>query len=172
MRMHDVHWSSTMDITDLQHEAAALVGTVTLPSPYPASGAASFVLTDWGGDTVIYVKIVQVVNKKRIITRFVKPEDIVAIRSEPAHDKAHNPETWPLLGPAKTKKELETGEKTIIADAATAGVTYLEELWHAAAILYVREAAPVLHRYEAGVTAAVSAESPDMFAPAGIPCCG
>jgi hypothetical protein len=163
-----------MDITDLQHEAAALVGTVTLPSPYPASGTASFVLTDWGGDAVIYVKIAQVVNKKRIITRFVKPEDIVAIRVEPEHDEDEepDPETWPLLSPAKTRKEMAAREKAIIAHATTAGVTYLEEPWHAAAILHVREAAPVLHRYEAGVTAAVSAESPDMFASAGIPCCG
>jgi hypothetical protein len=159
-----------MDITNLHHQAASLVGTVTLPSPYPASGAASFVLSDWDGDAVIYVKIVQVVNEKRIITRFVKPEDIRAIRFEPAVGEG-GPETWPILSPSATRKELEAGEKAIVAHAKKAAVKSLEEPWHDAAILYVDESAPVLHRFEAGVTAAVSAESLEALA-GGIPCCG
>ncbi len=161
-----------MDITNLQHDAMTLVGTVALPSPYPASGAASFVLTDRDGDAVIYVKIVQVVNPKRIITRFVKPEDVRAIRCKPEDDEVGGPETWPLASPAATKKAIEAGEKAIVAHAKKAGVKYLEEPWCPAAILYVLEAAPVLHRHEAGVTAAVSAESLDMATVAGIGCCG
>ena len=166
-----------MDLSTQHHQAVALVGTVPLPSPYPASGEASFVLTDWDGETVIYVKLVQVVNQKRIITRFVKPENIVAIRIKPEDDddedvSDNDPQAWTMLNPTATRKEIETGKATIIADAKAAGVKELEEVWHTAVILYVHETAPVLHRHEAAVTAAVSAESLDAFSPdGGVPCC-
>jgi hypothetical protein len=162
-----------MDVTSHHHQAVTLVGTVALPSPYPAVGRASFVLTDWDGETVIYVKLVQVISPKRIITRFVRPGDIRAIRSKPKDSKV-GPEAWPLISPAKTRAEIAAGEKAIIAHAKAAGVTYLEEPWHAEVILYVPEPAPVLHRTEVGVTAAVSAESPspmENLVPSSIPCC-
>ncbi|MGP0068635.1 MAG: hypothetical protein ACLQGP_34175 [Isosphaeraceae bacterium] len=160
-----------MDITNSHHFAVALVGTVALPSPYPAYGHASLMLTDWDGEAVIYVKLVQVVNQKRMITRFIKPADIRAIRSRPTGGAA-DPETWPILSPSATQKEIAAGEAALIAHAKKAGVKELEESWHPAVILYVHEAAPVLHRHEAGVTAAVSAESLDFLASPHIPCCG
>ena len=162
-----------MDVTNRHPCAVTLVGTVALPSPYPAYGQASFVLADWDGDTMVYVKLVQVVTKKQFITRFIKPGDIRAIRSKPDAGDG-DPETWPILSPAKTRKEIDAGETALIANAKEAGAKYLEESWHTAVILYVLEAAPILHRLEAGVTAAVSAESlrlhEGLIAP-HIPCC-
>lgn len=161
-----------MELTNFHHQAVALVGTVALPSPYPAYGVVSFVLSDWDGDAVIYVRIVQVVSQRRAITRFVRPEDIRAIRIKPDGDDDADPESWPILGPAKTRREIADRQADIIAHAQEAGVKHLEESWHVAAILHVHEAAPVLHRHEAGVTAAASAEFVEFFSHAGIPCCG
>jgi hypothetical protein len=158
-----------MDIANEHHYAVALAGTVALPSPYPAYGQAFFVLSDWEGDTVIYVKLVQNVSKKQIVTWHVKPGEIRAIRLQPPGG-SNDPESWPILSPAKTRKEIAAGETAIIAHAKEAGVKSLEEPWHPAVILYVPEAAPVLFRHEVAMTAAESVESP--LIPAIRTCCG
>jgi hypothetical protein len=158
-----------MEFTNDHHHAFTLAGAVALPSPYPATAQAFFALTDWDSEQVIYVKLVQVVGSKQIISRFIRPEDIRAIRPKPtAPGTSDDPNDWPVLSPAKTQKEIHAGEAAILAHAKAAKLKYLEELWHPEVIFYVPETAAVLHRHESGVTAAVSAEG--FLRPLGV-CC-
>jgi hypothetical protein len=146
-----------MEFQPSQHTALTLAGTVPLPSPYPASGSVSLVMVRDGEDYEILVKILQVVGDKRIITRFVRPEDIRAIRGNPDGTIGDGPDSWPVLGIKKIKGALDQRAKDLTEKARTTGL--LDEApWFDAAIAYVAEAAPVLHRNEAGVTAAVSCE--------------
>jgi hypothetical protein len=157
-----------MEFTNEHHHAVTIAGTIALPSPYPATGRAFFVLSEWDSEQVIYIKLVQVVNLRQIITRYIRPEDVRAIRPKPASATSDDPNDWPILSPAKTQKEIRAGEATIVAHATAAKLHYLEELWHPEVILYVPESAGVLHRHEIGATAAVSAEGP--VHPLGV-CC-
>ncbi len=146
-----------MDFQTSQYTALTLAGTVPLPSPYPACGPVSVVIARDGEDYEIFVKILQVVGDKRIITRFVRPEDIRAIRGNPGETNGDGPDSWPVLGIKKIKGELDERAKELTEKARKTGV--LDEApWYAAAIAYVAESAPVLHRDEVGVTAAVSCE--------------
>jgi hypothetical protein len=145
-----------MEFHTCHHDALTLAGTVALPSPYPACGAVSVVISRHGEDFEVFVKILQVVSERRIITRFVRPEDVRAIRGHPAAASGGGPETWPVLGIKKLQAELDKLAKELIAKAKT-GI-FEESVWYTSAIVYVPEAAPVLHRNEVGVTAAVSVE--------------
>lgn len=145
------------------HTALRLAGTVPLPSPFPASGPVSVMVAPDGEHFEIYVKILHVVGDKRIITRFVRPEDIRAIRARPETGAHGGPETWPIHGIKQVGNELEQRAKELI-EKAKKGI-FEEAVWYAAAIVYVVESAPVLHRNEIGVTAAVSAEEVWFVAP-------
>ena len=158
-----------MDFTNEHHYAMTFAGTIALPSPYPATGRASFVLTDWDSEHVVYIKLIQVVNPRQIISRFVRPEDIRAIRPRPSAPTSDDPEEWPVLSPAKTREQIRAGEAAIVAHADAARLKYLEEPWHREVILYVPERAAVLHCHELGMTAAESAER--LLHPMGV-CCG
>ncbi len=157
-----------MEFANEHHHAVTLAGVVALPSPYPATARAFFVLTDWDAEAVIYIKLVQVLNSKHIITRFIRPDDVRAIRPKPSAATSDDPNDWPILSPTKTQKEIRAGEAAIVEHANAARVKHLEELWHPEVILYVPETASVLHRHEYGVTAAVSAEGIER--PLGV-CC-
>jgi hypothetical protein len=157
-----------MEFHTCHHDALTLAGTVALPSPYPACGEVSVVVSRHGEDFEVFVKILQVVSERRIITRFVRPEDIRAIRGYPASAGGGGPETWPVLGIKKLQGELDKKSKELIAKAKT-GI-FDESSWFSAAVVYVPESAPVLHRNEVGVTAAVSAEEV-AFADAWSGCC-
>jgi hypothetical protein len=158
-----------MELTNEHHHAITLAGTAALPSPYPATAQAFFVLSDWDSEQVIYVKLVQIVSSKHIITRLIRPEDIRAIRPKPtAPGTSTDPHDWPILSPAKTQKEISAGEAAIVAHATAGKLKYLEELWHAAVIVYLPEAASVLHRQETAMTAAESVER--SMQPLGV-CC-
>ncbi len=136
--------------------ALTLAGTVPLPSPYPACGSVSVVIVPHGEDFEVFVKIVQVVSDRRIITRFVRPEDVRAIRAHPEGTNGYGPESWPVRGSKTIQGELDRRSEDLLAGART-GV-FTESLWYHSAIVYVPESAPVLHRNDVGVTAAVSAE--------------
>jgi hypothetical protein len=156
-----------MEFQSHHHVAHHLAGTVALPSPVPATASVSVVAVRDGEEIEIFVKVVHIVNDKRIITRFVRPDDIRAIRTRPKDFDQNEPETWPVLGIKKFKGELEKHTKAVIAKAKT-GV-FEEVSWYASAIVYVPESAAVLHRSEVGVTAAVSAE--DVFHGTPMICC-
>ena len=140
------------------HQAAIkIAGTVALPSPFPACGSLSIVVAPEDGEYETYLRIVQ---------HRVRQADHHAIRatggcsSHPcAGDRRPHgsPETWPIIGPKEVQRRIGKKEKELRA-AATKSGSASESEWLAAAIVYVPEAAPVLHRNDVGVTAAVSAE--------------
>jgi hypothetical protein len=145
-----------MELNPCQLTALALAGTVALPSPYPAYGSVSLAVVDDGDDCDVLVKILQVVSPRRIITRFVRREDIRAIRGNPDGALDGGPESWPILGVNRFRPDLERRTEELLAQVGTGPVA--EAPWYPAAIVYVPESAPVLHRNEVGVTAAISAE--------------
>jgi hypothetical protein len=146
-----------MDLHAKHLHAIKLAGTVALPSPFPAFGSISIVVAPDDGDHETYLRIVQSVTGKRIITRFVRLADVRAIRAPATAEAALSPETWDLIGPKEVQRRIAEKEKELRAAASKSG-SATEAEWLAAAIVYVPEAAPVLHRNDVGVTAAVSAE--------------
>ncbi len=156
-----------MDLHPCHHATLRLAGTVPLPSPFPAAGAVSVVVSKDGEDLEVLVKILQVVGEKRIITRFVRPEDIRAIRARPESGPQGDPHDWPVLGVKKIQGELDSRAGSLLKKAKVGIIE--EAVWYAAAIVYVAESAPVLHRNEIGVTAAASAEEVWFLTPLG--CC-
>ena len=58
-----------MDFHSIHQAAIKLAGTVALPSPFPAHGSLWIVVAPEDGDFETYIRIVQVVSGKRIITR-------------------------------------------------------------------------------------------------------
>jgi hypothetical protein len=159
----------TMEFHPTHHTAIALAGTVPLPSPHPASGLVSLVAMRDGDDIEVFVKILQVVSDRRVITRFVRPDDVRAIRAHPGHHAAAGPESWPVLSIKKIRAELERRVGELRERAAKTGILD-EAAWYAAGVVYVHESAPVLHRDEVGVTAAVSCEEV-FFAASPAGCC-
>jgi hypothetical protein len=146
-----------MDFHPSHQAAIKLAGTVALPSPFPAFGALHIVVAPEDGDYETYLRIVQPVTGKRIVTRFVRLADVRAIKAPAKAESDGSPETWDLIGPKDIQRKIAKKEKELRAEAAKSGVA-CESQWLPAAIVYVPEAAPVLHRNDVGVTAAVSAE--------------
>jgi hypothetical protein len=146
-----------MDFHPSHQAAIKLAGTVALPSPFPAFGEVHIVVAPEDGDYETYLRIVHTVTGKRIITRFVRLADVRAIRAPEKPEASGSPDTWPLIGPKDIHRRIAKQEKALLAQATKSGVS-CEAEWLGAAIVYVPEAAPVLHRNDIGVTAAVSAE--------------
>jgi hypothetical protein len=146
-----------MDFHPSHQAAIKLAGTVALPSPFPAFGSLYIVVAPEEGDYETYLRIVQQVTGKRIITRFVRMADVRAIRAPAKADAPGSPETWDVTGPKDIARKIAKQEKELRAQASKSGIA-CEAQWLPAAIAYVAEAAPVLHRNDVGVTAAVSAE--------------
>jgi hypothetical protein len=146
-----------MDFHATHQAALKIAGTVALPSPFPACGSLSIVVAPEDGDYETYLRIVQPVTGKRIITRFVRLADVRALRAPETAEASGAPETWPIIGAREIQRRIAKKEKELRA-AATKSGSASESEWLPAAIVYVPEAAPVLHRNDVGVTAAVSAE--------------
>jgi hypothetical protein len=146
-----------MDFHPSHQAAIKLAGTVALPSPFPASGAVSIVVAPEDGEHETYLRIVQAITGKRIITRFVRLADVRAIKAPATPGSPEGPETWALIGHKQIVRMIADKEKKLRTSATKSGGA-TESEWLPAAIVYVPEAAPVLHRNDVGVTAAVSAE--------------
>jgi hypothetical protein len=145
-----------MELYPSQLTALTLAGTVALPSPYPAYGSVSLVVVGDDVDLEVLVKILQVVSPRRSIVRLIRPEDIRAIRGNPDGTIGAGPESWPILDLRRLRADLDRRAEDLRARVGTGPLA--ESLWYRAAIVYVPESTPVLHRNEVGVTAAVSAE--------------
>jgi hypothetical protein len=146
-----------MDFQQSHQTAIKLAGTVALPSPFPSCGAVSVVVAPEDGEFETYVKIVQIVSVRRIVTRFVRLDDVRAVRAPAQGSAAGGPESWPFIGPKEARRQIEKKEKDLRAQVKKSG-SAAESDWLPAAIIYAPEGAPVLHRNDVGVTAAVSAE--------------
>jgi len=146
-----------MDFHSSHQTAIMLTGTVALPAPFPACGSLCVVAAPEDGDIEIYIKIVQIVSARRIITRFARLADIRAIRAMAPGEAPCGPENWPIIGPKEVARQISKMENDLRA-AAKKTASPCESEWLKGAIVYVPEAAPILHRNDVGVTAGVSAE--------------
>jgi hypothetical protein len=153
---------------DLQQRLAiALAGTVALPSPHPACGTVSVGLCCSGRDELpsgsprYYVKSVENVSSRQVVTRIVALNDLRAV-SCPEGDAAADPKAPRVAQPVEdlfldggaisaAKQKLEAAVKRAPGD--------YEIGLFPVAVLHVPETAPVLVRvvFEAGVTAAEAA---------------
>ena len=149
-----------------QRLAIALAGTVSLPSPYPAYGKVSLGFDSSGRDELpsgsprYYVKSVENVSPRQVVTRIVALNDLRAV-SHPEEDAAADPKAPRVTQPVEdlfldggaisaAKQKLEAAVKRALGD--------YEIILFPVAVLHVPETAPVLVRvvFEAGVTAAES----------------
>jgi hypothetical protein len=146
-----------MDFRPSHQAAMKLAGTVALPSPFPAFGSISIVVALEDGEHETYLRIVQQITTKRIVTRFVRLSDVRAVRAPAKSEDEGSPEIWALFGPKEVQRRIAKKEKELRL-AASKSSTACESEWLPAAVVYVPEAAPVLHRNDVAVTAAVSAE--------------
>ena len=84
------------------HQAALLLaGTVALPAPFPACASLWIVVAPCEGDCETFIRIVQHVSARRIITRFVRLADVRAIRA--GSSRIRGPRSRP--GRSSVKKE-------------------------------------------------------------------
>ncbi len=133
-----------------------LAGTVALPSPFPAPARVSVGVyaQEPGCDPDVYLEIVQVVDMHRTIVRIVRFEDVRAIQ---ASDGTTPVEEAPLQSARQLSTKVDAISRALVGGANGSGKP-VEKLLFKEAIVYVPEAAPVVHRAELGLTAIESAE--------------
>jgi hypothetical protein len=142
-----------------------LVGTVALPAPVPAVGRIYVVRSPptkgAKGDAAkprLLIKIVQKISESHVITRFVRPEHVRAIRLNPPKGSAASVEpTW-LTGD-HVRSEIATydwGKGTKDKDDRSHLEVELRK--DQPGVVYVHETAPVLFRHEQTLPAATSLE--------------
>lgn len=173
------------------HRAAlALAGTIPLPSPFPASGrvyligVANSQTTNGNGHSNgvdFYLKSVQVISERNILSRTLEIDSVRAIGFHRASDhNGHdqhpraNGDDWQVVPIDDSNTVAEAMQR--LRDARNGNQNgSLEVLLYEKAVLYVHEAAPVLHHQELGITAAISAEAgsmlADMVTPVAKGCC-
>jgi len=175
----------------LHHRAAlALAGTIPLPSPFPASGRVYLVGVSKSHETNgnghkngvdFYLKSVQVISERNIVSRTLEIDSVRAIgfsggAEHNGHEKHRERDSgdWTIIPLDESSKVGEAMRRLSDAQGQSENGS-LEILLYDRAVLYVHEAAPVLHHQELGITAAVSAEAgsmlADMVTPIGKGCC-
>ncbi len=138
-----------------------LVGTVELPSPFPATGRV-FLVRHPGAEggsadatpARFFIKLVQRISDSQTITRFVGPEHVRAIHLRPAKPGGAAEEAT-LLSGEQLRRELGTIEwSKAVEDNRLAHEVELRP-GHVG-VIRVPESAPVLLRLEQTVSAALS----------------
>ncbi len=150
----------TADLGSDHLVALSLVGTVALPSPFPATGRIHVVrLPPPKGDAQaapkFHIKIVQKINDSCIVTRFVDPSAVSMIRFQPATESKSTEQGPFSLDKAGVQKMVADQKWTVIDDRATYAT---EPHPHHTGVVHVPESQPVLLRYELSVPAATSLE--------------
>jgi hypothetical protein len=186
----------TSEFTCENKAAQALAGTVALPSPFPASGRIFIGIKPRLDETIpeqYYVKIVETINDKFIVTRLVNLEDFRAVRLRPESGRYDNMREWTLKTAEDMHKELEEAKYQLkeAAGGSFSGFELLlfperkEQGYDAGlkhrdvarterqGVVYVPETAPVLVRTEQGLPAAEAVESVRFkpFKSVGMGCC-
>jgi hypothetical protein len=145
-----------------QRVAFALAGTIALPSPFPATGLVSIGLFPppakvraW--EPTFYLRVVHSLNQSHIITRYVRPEDLRAVRLCSEKQPDSELRGWLFQSAADVSSLIDDKKTTLRKYSDSSGPTEIM-LFEQPAIIYVPESAPVLLRLEYGVTAAESLE--------------
>ena len=148
---------STQHLTNLD-----LVGTVGLPSPFPAT-ARIFVVRhpgpkspDKADKSKYHIKIVQTINESHIVTRYVSPKYVRLIRLQSQKGEPAESATPTLISSEQMKKDI----RAIKWDSAAVGSHEAELYPGRTGVVFVPEDAPVILRHEHFVAAAMSLEHP------------
>jgi hypothetical protein len=143
----------------------ALTGTVALPSPFPATGRVSILIVQETKarreqhDPKFFLKSVQVVNVQCIVTRSVALDAVRAIGYYSDGEKEAKDGEWTVV-PVEQFSQMHATANQAAKNLEKDRGGCLEFPLLERAVLYVPESAPVLHRIEFGLTAAVSAGAP------------
>jgi len=107
-----------------------------------------------------YLKIVQVITDKLIVTQFVNLDYLRAVRLRPESGRYDDLREWTLRVDVDLHKELEDAKETLKQAASETRGAYEFLLFpERQGVVYVPETAPVLVRTEYGVVAAEASES-------------
>jgi hypothetical protein len=155
------------DFGESQRLALALTGTVALPSPYPASAEVFLGINPFHDDALpmgspkFFLKGVQRVSAKQVTTRIFSLSALRAVGLPTATGEEYcYPTRRTHLIEGEIAEKIKTAQQHLQASAAATSGSYEVALF-ADAVLYVREATPVLMHIvsEFGVTAAESVET-------------
>ena len=141
--------------------ALGLVGTVALPSPFPATGRILVVRhplpprIDDESARKYHIKIVQTINDSCIITRFVDHNAVSLIRFQPASEGESSKEGPFSLDHAEVQKLVGGLDWDVVDERASSEI---EPFPQHTGVVHVPETQPVLLRYELSVPAATSLE--------------
>lgn len=153
--------SPSKDLGPEQMTALGLVGTVALPSPFPASGRILLVRhplppgTDDESARKYHVKIVQAINDSCIVTRFVDHNAVRLIRFQPASQGEPSKERPFSLDQAAVQKMVSDQKWDVTDERASHEI---EPYPQHTGVVHVPETQPVLLRYDLSVPAATSLE--------------
>lgn len=149
------------DLGPEQMTALELVGTVALPSPFPATGRILLVRhplppgTDDESARKYHIKIVQAINDSCIITRFVDHNAVNLIRFQPASQGESSKEGPFSLDHEAVQKLVSSQAWDVIDERASHEI---EPYPQYTGVVHVPETQPVLLRYDLSVPAATSLE--------------
>jgi hypothetical protein len=144
-----------------QHMTAlSLVGTVALPSPFPATGRILVVRhppTGGGASAAptYHIKIVQAINDSCIITRFVDHNAVSLIRFQPA-SQGESPGDKPFSLDHAGVQDLVSGLDWDVVDERASHE--IEPFPQHTGVVHVPETQPTMLRYDLSVPAATSLE--------------
>jgi hypothetical protein len=153
-----------------------LVGTVELPSPFPAAGRVFLVRHPGAEGSAaapaqprLFLKLVQRLSDSQTVTRFVSPEHVRGVRFRPSKP-GEAPEEPTLVSGESIRREIGAIDWTkSVKDQRTAHEVELRP-GHLG-VLHVPESAPVLVRLEQTVPAALSLDALAGLRPSPCPHC-
>lgn len=175
------------DFSRVRKVSFALAGTVDLPSPFPAAGRAFIGIAPQGDPAKpaqddakyeardaarFFLKIVETVNEKLVVTRYIRREDLRAVRLYSGRGTIDDRGQWIVKTADEVVPVVDEAVASLRLAVANAGQAAFEKrlVFDAAVpdqqvVFVVAETAPVLVRveYEYGATAieaAAGLESP------------
>lgn len=141
-----------MDFLELYKTALEVTGTVELPFPFPAFGCVYLVAPAKKlgfGPRTYFIKIVEVLNVRQFITRFVELKHLRAVKvPDTGGPKSSADTVWVLKSGDDLRKDIE---KVLGEFSDTEGENEAE--LYPKAIVIVQKSAPVITRYEFAMTA-------------------
>ncbi len=160
--------SAVFPVAELGEEqklAFDLAGTVGLPSPFPAAGRVCVIKTPRKTEAAdkddraprFFLKILQTISPKQLVTTFLQTEDVRAVRSPTAGEPIADPASWKFLNIDEVRAQIKGAIKELSKTEYDATGSFEIQLFDQA-VVYVPEFAPVLSRVEFALVAAVAAE--------------
>jgi hypothetical protein len=153
--------SPSKDLGPEHMTALGLVGTVALPSPFPATGRILVVRhplppgSDDESARKYHIKIIQAINDSCIITRFVDHNAVSLIRFHPASQGESSREGPFSLDHEAVRKLVSSHDWDVVDERASHEI---EPYPQHTGVVHVPETQPVLLRYDLSVPAATSLE--------------